>query len=194
MINKNILKSTQAVVWQLYLHIFAKHSQMMFTLCVIYCKPGCMLNKCAIPNASSNHPYDPFNLRFLYRNSNFVSLSYNLSRTDPDSKVHGANIGPNWGRHEPCDLGIVSNPAIMYRTLHKNERQDWDCSQAKLPSNRNCDDKRVRAMGLRWQTRKSNGFLYGEEKVATVSLSPPDRGDQSVCQSNTDQPGQLNKK
>ena len=126
----------------------------MFTLCVIYCKPGCMLNKCAILNASCNHPYGPFNSRFLYRNSNFVSLSYTLSRTDPDSKVHGSNIGPIWGRHEPCYLGIVSNPAIMYRTLQKNERQDWDCSQAKLPLNLNCDEKRVRAMGPCMEDRK----------------------------------------
>ena len=43
----------------------------------------------------------------------------------PDSKVHGANMGPIWGRqdpggphvgpHEPCYLGLIADK-IVYRS------------------------------------------------------------------------------
>ena len=29
-----------------------------------------------------------------------------LAIHSPDSKVHGDNMGPIWGRHEPCYLGL----------------------------------------------------------------------------------------
>ena len=34
------------------------------------------------------------------------TVIYIMPRTIPDSKVHGANMGPNWGRQDPGGLHV----------------------------------------------------------------------------------------
>ena len=49
------------------------------------------------------------------------------SRTDPDSKVHGANMGPIWGRQDPggphvgpMNFTIVHWKPVNWKTTGKN--------------------------------------------------------------------------
>ena len=57
----------------------------------------------------------------------------------PDSKIHGANMGPIWGQHEPCYLGyhiqkIDNDISIMkYIIFHiSNNKQNLTSPQKQI--------------------------------------------------------------
>ena len=61
-------------------------------------------NKWAITTVLQNLAVDALGLvhelRFIYSRSAIIPSS-TLSNMLPDSKIHGANMGPNWGRQDP---------------------------------------------------------------------------------------------
>ena len=70
----------------------------------------------------------------------YNSLMIQFINTYPDSKVHGANMGPIWGRQDPGGPhGGPMNFAIwVYVTLDEDEFNSPWCWQAVLMRNLYC--------------------------------------------------------